>query len=69
MCAGHALRAGLGKSRAVWHSKQTASNNAMRAMHGRPEGFEHKKASAALHALRMRPGLGIRATAGAGRGA
>jgi len=48
MCAGHALRAGLGESRAVWPSKRAASNNAMRAMHGRPGGYEHKTASAAL---------------------
>ena len=53
MCAGHALRAGLGKSRAVCYSKQATSNNAMRAMHGRPGGYEHKRASAALQVLRM----------------
>ena len=60
MCAGHALRAGLGKSRLFGYSKQAASNNAMRAMHGRPrdnenqkKGFEHKTASAALRRLPM----------------
>lgn len=53
MCGDAYLHAVQGTSHAVWHSKQVASNTALRANKQLPEGFYHKRASATLLALRM----------------